>query len=163
MRVEICRWLRIDARAQRRQDEPPTVAGKRHGRGYIWTFPKNSLEDAVRIARTIEDKNAGKPLKADLIAKSVGFNQPQDWRFQDLVRSANQYGLVDGSGAGAVVRLEKIGNDVVAPSSSAQRQEALVKAFRNVELFREVEQFYAGKRMPEDEFFENSLVRQFND
>jgi len=126
-----------------------------------WTFPKNSLEEALWIARTIEDKNAGKPTKATDIVKVVGFHKASDWRFQDLLRSADQYGLVSGTGATATVRLEKTGEDIVAPSSSTQRQAALLQAFRNVELFKQVEDYYRGKRIPEDEFFENTLTRDF--
>ena len=133
----------------------------RAGRGPAWTFPKNALEDAVKVPRAIEDKNAGKPVRADILAKAVGFNKPNDWRFLDLLKSANQYGLVQGTGAHATVSIAKIGEDVVAPSSSVQRQEALVKAFRNVEEFKKVQEFYAGKKIPEDEFFENTLVREF--
>lgn len=127
-----------------------------------WTFPKNSLEDALLIARAIEDKNAGNPMKANVLVKAVGYNQPNDWRFLDLLRSANQYGLVNGSGPNATVSLDRIGEDVVAPSSSAQRQQALLAAFRNVDDFHQVEEFYGGKRIPEDEFFENTVVREFN-
>lgn len=126
-----------------------------------WTFPKNPLEEALQIARAIEDKNAGKPTKATDIVKVVGFHKANDWRFQDLLRSANQYGLVSGTGANATIKLQKIGEDIVAPSSSKQRQEALLQAFRNVDLFKKVEDFYEGKRIPEDEFFENTLVRDF--
>ncbi|MEM9753996.1 MAG: hypothetical protein AAF916_11520, partial [Planctomycetota bacterium] len=126
-----------------------------------WTFPKNSLEDALLVARAIEDKNAGNPMKASILVKAVGYNQPSDWRFLDLLRSANQYGLVEGTGKNATVSLARIGEDVVAPSSSTQRQQALVEAFRNVEDFRVVEEFYGGKRIPEDEFFENTVVREF--
>lgn len=127
-----------------------------------WTFPKNTLEDAIRIPRAIEDKNAGNPMKASVLAQAVGFNLVTDWRFQDLLRSANQYGLVSGSGTTATVRMEKIGEDVVAPSSSTQRQSALLAAFRNVDDFAKVESFYGNKRIPEDEFFENTLAREFN-
>jgi hypothetical protein len=134
----------------------------RHGRGPAWTFPKNPLEDAVHVARAIEDKNAGRPMRADVLAKAVGFNRSNDWRFLDLLRSANQYGLVQGTGANATVSIAKIGEDVVAPSSSSQRQEALVAAFRNVEDFKKVQDFYSGKKIPEDEFFENTLVRDFS-
>jgi hypothetical protein len=126
-----------------------------------WTFPKNSLEDALLIPRSLEEKNAGRPMKAAQLVRAVGYNLPNDWRFLDLLRSANQYGLVQGSGANATVEMDKIGEDVVAPSSSAQRQEALVRAFRHVELFKNVEEFYGGKKIPEDEFFENTLVREF--
>ncbi len=101
-------------------------------------------------------------MKADVLAKAVGFRQPQDWRFLDLLRSANQYGLVSGTGANATVSLEKIGQDVVAPSSPVQRQQALVGAFRNVDEFKKVEDFYKGKKIPEDEYFFNTLARDFN-
>ncbi len=126
-----------------------------------WTFPKNSLEEAIRVAKAIEDQNAGNPMRADVLVKAVGFNQSNDWRFLNLLRSANQYGLVSGSGPGATVKLETIGQDVVAPGSPSQRQAALLRAFRNVAEFKKVEDFYKGKKLPEDEFFENTLVREF--
>lgn len=126
-----------------------------------WTFPKNTLEQAIDVAKALEAQNAGNPMKADMLVRAVGFKQPSDWRFLELLRSANQYGLVDGSGATAVVRLDQIGQDVVAPGSPQQRQGALMRAFRKVEEFKKVEDFYRGKRLPEDEFFENTLVREF--
>jgi hypothetical protein len=125
-----------------------------------WTFPKNTLEQALLIPKAIEEQNAGNPMASDVLCKAVGFRQP-DWRFLELLKSANQYGLVSGSGAAATVRLEQLGQDVVAPSSPQQRPAALLKAFRNVEEFKKVEDFYKGKRLPEDEFFENNLVREF--
>jgi hypothetical protein len=80
----------------------------------------------------------------------------------DLVRSANQYGLVSGTGASASISLTKLGQDVVAPSSPSQRSEALLQAFRAVKDFEAAEKFYGGKRIPEDEFFLNTLTREFN-
>lgn len=130
------------------------------GRGPAWTFPKSTLEEAIRVAKVIEDKNAGKPMQAKEIAKVVGFNQP-DWRFLDLLRAANLYGLTTGSGAAAMISLAQIGNDIVAPSASAQRQTALLDAFRSVDDFKSVEAHYSGKKIPEDEFFLNTLVRDF--
>jgi hypothetical protein len=126
-----------------------------------WTFPKNSLEDAIGIAKAIEEKNAGNPMPAHDVAIAVGFKQASDWRFLDLLRSANQYGLVTGSGAAATVSLAALGQDVVAPSSPGQRSEALLRAFRSVKEFEAVEEYYGGKRIPEDEFFLNTLAREF--
>ena len=60
------------------------------------------------------------------------------------------------------MRIAEIGNDIVAPDLPQKRQKALLKAFRNVSLFRDVEEFYKGKKIPEDEFFENTLIRNFN-
>jgi hypothetical protein len=128
----------------------------------VWTFPKNTLEDAIKIPKAIEEQNAGNPMKADILSKAVGFKQPQDWRFTDLLKSANQYGLVEGSGATATVSMTQIGSDVIAPGSPSDRQLALYNAFLKVVDFREVADFYKAKKLPEDEFFENTLVRQFH-
>ena len=126
-----------------------------------WTFPKHTLEEAIRVAKAIEDKNGGNPMRAEMLARAVGFNQPNDWRFLDLLKAARMYGLVSGSGVTAPVGLEKIGQDVVAPSSPQQRKEALRQAFHNVEDFKKVDDFYRGKRIPEDEYFLNTLTRDF--
>lgn len=131
-------------------------------KGKPWTFPKNSLEDAIGIARAVEEKNAGNPMPAQDVALAVGFKQSTDWRFLDLLRSANQYGLVTGSGANATIHHAQLGQDVVAPGSPSQRSEALLRAFRSVAEFEAVEKHYGGKRIPEDEFFLNTLTREFS-
>ena len=127
-----------------------------------WTFPKNTLEDAIKIARAIEEQNGGNPMKPDMLAKAVGYSAMADWRFLDLLRSANLYGLVTSSGKINPVGLTEIGQDVVAPSTPPARPKALQAAFRSVEDFRKVEDFYRGKKLPEDEFFENNLFREFS-
>jgi hypothetical protein len=140
-------------------------AGKKKGsdgKKAPWTFPKSPLEEAIRIAKALEETNAGNPMPAQELAKAVGFRQVQDWRFQDLLRSANQYGLVTGSGLKAHVSIAKLGQDIVAPSTPSQRAEGLLAAFRNVADFRDVEKFYSGKRIPEDEFFLNTVIREFS-
>lgn len=126
-----------------------------------WTFPKNTLEDAIAIPKSIEDKHGGNPMPASLLVKAVGYNKPNDWRFLDLLKSANLYGLVSGTGQTATVEIDVIGQDVVAPGSPQDRQKALLRAFRNVEDFRKVDDFYGSKRIPEDEYFLNTLTRQF--
>ncbi len=134
---------------------------KRGGKVVPWTFPKVPLEDAISIPKALEDKFAGHEAPAKELAPAVGFRQAGDWRFQDLLKASNQYGLTAGSGATARVSLEQIGEDLVAPSSSAQRKQALREAFRHVDEFARVEDFYAGKRLPDDEYFLNTLVREF--
>ncbi len=130
--------------------------------GGPWTFPKHTLEKAIEVAQALEEKNAGKPLKAADFAPLLGFKRVQDWRYLDLLRSANQYGLVQGSGSAATIELTPLGQDIVAPSSPSQRQRALLAAFNKVDVFKNVAAFYSGKRIPEDEFFGNTLVRDFS-
>jgi len=136
----------------------PAVSAK----GRPWTFPRHPLEDAIRIPQEVEQKNAGNPMQANILAKAAGFHKSNDWRFLDLLRSANQYGLVSGAGANAIVRMEKLGQDIVVPASPKERQTALLAAFYNVDDFKSVAEFYGDKKIPEDEFFLNTLTRQFN-
>jgi hypothetical protein len=42
------------------------------GSSVPWTFPKHTLEDAIRVAKAIEDKNAGNPMPAASVAIAVG-------------------------------------------------------------------------------------------
>ncbi len=113
------------------------------------------------VPRAIDEKFGGNPAPAPDLAKAVGFRKAQDWRFLDLLKSANQYGLVAGSGKTARVSLDTIGEDIVAPSSPTQRQQALRNAFRSVADFSRVEDYYRGKRLPDDEYFLNTLAREF--
>tara|TARA_R110000824_G_scaffold390760_4_gene587615 strand:- start:34548 stop:35660 length:1113 start_codon:yes stop_codon:yes gene_type:complete len=141
----------------------PKAPGPNSGsKGAVWTFPKNTLEDAIRITQAIEEKYAGNPMPAKQLANAIGFNLATDWRFTNQLRSANLYGLVSGSGASSTISLAPLGQDVVAPSSPTQRAKALLSAFLNVNDFSDVYNFYNGKHIPEDEFFLNTLTREFN-
>lgn len=133
----------------------------------VWTFPKHTLEEAIRVAQAIYEKHGGNPVDAERLASFVGFNKVADWRFQDLLKAANLYGLVQGSGERATIRLERIGEDILTPSSPSERQAALLKAFNNVDVFKRVTEFYAKdralpERLPEDEYFGNTLVKDFD-
>jgi len=144
-----------------RKTKSPKTKTDVSAKGKPWTFPKYTLENAISIAKAIEEKNAGNPMPAQDLAVAVGFRLASDWRFGDLLRSANLYGLVTGTGASSSISLTELGQDVVAPSSPNQRSAALLKAFRHVAEFAGVESFYGGKRIPEDEFFLNTLTREF--
>jgi hypothetical protein len=134
--------------------------GVKSGAAPQWSFPKNTLEEAIKIAQVIEEKYAGNPVRPEDIVKAVGFNKTNDWRFGDLLRSAVLYGLISRNGS--AITLESVGTDIVAPRTPDQRRAALVKAFRSVEPFAGVLDYYKDKKIPEDEFFVNTLTREFN-
>src|SRR4051812_27499095 len=102
----------VKKRLKKAKRSKKPVADPSSAKGKPWTFPKNTLEDAIRIPKEIEEKNAGNPMPTSDLAVAVGFRQPNDWRFQDLLRSADQYGLVERTGGN--VSLTKLGQDVVA-------------------------------------------------
>ena len=79
---------------------------------------------------------------------------------RELIISAEQYQIVSGR-LGAKISLTVTGQGVVAPGSPEERQKALLKAFEAVELFKKVADHYQGKKIPEDEYFVNTLVKDF--
>jgi len=64
----------------KRTSRKKAVASQSH-----WTFPKNTLEDAIKVARALEDKYAGNPTKSEDLVKAVGFKKTNDWRYLDLL------------------------------------------------------------------------------
>src|SRR5690349_3628564 len=101
-------------------------------KGKPWTFPKHTLEEAIEVPKAIEEKNAGNPIHSMDLCKILGFYSTSDWRFLDILKSANQYGLVNGSGRKATISIEKLGQQIISPSSAAERKQALLEAFRKV-------------------------------
>jgi hypothetical protein len=126
-----------------------------------WTFPRNSIEESIMIPRAIDEKFAGKEASADQLVKAVGFNKSDDWRFQNLLHSSGLYGFTSGTGAKASVKMESIGQDIVAPTDPNQRRLAIKRAFDNVPSFKAVAGFYGSKPIPEDEFFIHKITRDF--
>lgn len=127
-----------------------------------WNFPQNTLEEAIKVIQQIDEKYAGKKTRAVDIVKLVGFNKVTDWRFKNLLRSANLYGLTTGTGEKALIEPTPLSADILSPQAPAQRQSALLKAFQSVELFQKVSKHYEGKKIPEDEYFGNTLTREYN-
>lgn len=131
-----------DDGAEAAKASPATAAADDAGSTKVWVFPRHTLEESIKVPQALEEKNAGKPIGASELVKWVGFRKSNDPRFLKLLKSANDYGLVTGSGATATVEMDKIGSDLVAPSSADQRQKALLAAFNNVDLFKRVVQYY---------------------
>jgi hypothetical protein len=123
-----------------------------------WPFPVVTLEEAIKIAQMIHDEYAGRPMPARFL---YVITRSSSSSLKNLLRAANQYGIVAGSSINAYISLTELGRDIVAPVSPDQRQSALLKAFLNVELFRNLAEFYAGQPLPEVEFLKNNLERQF--
>jgi hypothetical protein len=125
----------------------------------VWDFPRYPLEEAVRIAQRINE-SSGNAAIPEFVAEIYGL-RPTSSIFQNLLNTAVQYGIVAPAKHSEKISLTEIGLNIVAPTSPEQRQSALWKAFTAVELFRKVTELYAGKPLPEQEFFKNILVRDF--
>jgi hypothetical protein len=59
-------------------------------------FPRNSLEDSLRVPKIIWEENGGNPVSILDIAKKLNYS-PNSSTFAELLRSSSRYGLTEGS------------------------------------------------------------------
>ncbi len=121
-------------------------------------FPKIGLEDALDVPRALQ-RNGGQPLPAIDTATAVK-RSPGSSGFRTLTASASAYGLITGSYK-TTFTMRDLGAAITQPKSSEEAAVALVTAALTPGTFREIYDYYKGKKFPERQFFENTVVREF--
>jgi predicted nucleotide-binding protein len=81
--------------------------------------------------------------------------------FRMLLSSSIKYGLSTGSYNQSKVALTGLARDIVAPTSDEAKNKALFQAAFMPPLFKSIFGAYKGKKVPDMQFFQNALVRDF--
>ncbi len=123
-------------------------------------FPKHTLDEALRVAKALADKNGGQPLPPTETAIAIGIS-PGSSEFRTLLSSSIKYGLTSGSFNSEKVSLEHGGRNIVEPRSPEDEHKALEEAALAPPTFRAIYDYFRGKKLPDDLFFQNTLVREF--
>jgi predicted nucleotide-binding protein len=123
-------------------------------------FPKHSLEDALRVPIALAETNGGRPLPPVETAAAMDVS-PGSSDFRVILSSAFKYGLTNGSFNGDRISLETIGRRIVEPTSEEEKRTALVQAALNPPTFKQIYEYYKGKKFPDSTFFQNTVVREF--
>lgn len=123
-------------------------------------FPKNSFEEALKVAQAIEDNNGGNPIPPQEVAIALK-RGPGSSDFRVLLSSSIKYGLTIGSFNSPRVSLTDLGRDIVEPKDDKSRSEAVTTSILKPSSFTKVFDYYRGKKVPEKSFFENTVARDF--
>jgi predicted nucleotide-binding protein len=123
-------------------------------------FPKHSLKTAIRVASAIEDKNSGNPMPPTDVAIALG-KSPGSSDFRMLLSSSIKYGLTNGSYNQAKVSLTALARDILEPTSDAAKSIALLQSAFTPSLFGRIFDAYKNKKVPDAQFFQNALSRDF--
>jgi predicted nucleotide-binding protein len=123
-------------------------------------FPKHTVTEALRVARALADKNGGQPLPPTETAIAMGLS-PGSSELRVLLSSSIKYGLTSGSYNSERVSLEEPGRNIIEPRSSEDERRALVSAALTPPTFRAIYDYFRGKKLPDETFFINTLVREF--
>lgn len=140
------------------KDEPKPSAATTKKPSY--PYPRKTLEEALRIATAIKTHNAGNDWAPSEVAAALGVGGKSGNYFY-LTTSSRDFGLTEGTRDSDAIKLTPLGRQAVYPSSDEQLAAAKLKAFLNVEKFRQVAEYYKGSRLPADQFVRNTLQTQF--
>ena len=121
-------------------------------------YPRHSLEKSLRIPLAILEQNAGKECSDQESAAFVGvsYNGP----YQSEIGSAKKYGLLSSPATKRVV-VTDLAKKILRPQSPDDEISSLRQAIQNAPDIVDVYQHYRGENIPDEVFFENTLVDNF--
>jgi hypothetical protein len=124
-------------------------------------FPRDTVENALHVARVIKEKNGGNPWETAEVAKALGVAQTNN-RFFYQTAASRDYGFTIGTRDAAQVSLTDLGREAVYPTGPDSEYEAQLQGFLNIEVFAQVLDHFGGSKLPEKRFLSNTLETKFN-
>ena len=126
-------------------------------------FPIHTLEEALKVAKAIQEKNAGKPWKPIFVAEALEIS-PTSTRFRDLTSSSYKYGLTEGTWSASQISLTPLSNSITKPTDPKKKVKGLQEAVLKIQVFKIVFEHYKEAKFPspDDEYFKNMLESEFN-
>lgn len=123
-------------------------------------FPKVSLVDALRLAESIRDNNAGVPYNRIDLAASIDLS-PESSILRTLITASNKFGLTEGGYQADRISLTDLGRSIVSPTSDDEKSQGLLTALYRVEFFKEFFERFRNHRLPRKDLLLNTLEREF--
>src|SRR5271157_2585233 len=94
-------------------------------------IPDTSLEACLTVATKIYQKSEGKAVSRTLIADYL--KQKPGGAFNKKIASCKRYGLIEGRKN--TYQITEVGKQATFPRDDAEKQAAILKAIRNIELW----------------------------
>lgn len=123
-------------------------------------YPAHALKEALVLIEAIGTKNAGKPMDRLLLADAIG-RKPSSSDYRVLLSSSLKYGLTSGTEKADYIEPTELGSRIINPTSTADVKKAQIDAVMRVPLFERVLTHYNRAKLPEGDFFANTLEREF--
>jgi hypothetical protein len=124
-------------------------------------FPVHTLEKAMVIIQAIGDKGAGHKMDRLLVASAIG-RTPSSSEFRRLLSSSLRYGLTTGTEKADYIEPTPLGAKIIKPTSAVERRAAIFQASMTPPIFKQVLEHFNRNRLPEQNFFKNTLERTFH-
>jgi hypothetical protein len=124
-------------------------------------FPRRTVEEALAVPLALKDNNGGNPWPTDQVAKALGVAKTNN-KFFYVTAASRDYGFSVGTRDAAEISLTELGRQAVYPASREDEQDARLKGFLNVQVFKRVLEHFGGSKLPDKQYLTNTLRTQFN-
>ncbi|MFL5330905.1 MAG: nucleoside 2-deoxyribosyltransferase [Gemmataceae bacterium] len=121
-------------------------------------FPKDTLEEALRVPLAIKEKNGGQPFPPTDVATACGLSV-KNVDFYYLLSSSQGYGLTTGLNKSPEILLTELGHDIAYPENAEENHRKKIEAFFSVPLFKSVFDYYKGGTLPEMTYLSSRLTK----
>jgi predicted nucleotide-binding protein len=123
-------------------------------------FPKNTLEEVLKLAETIQDQNNGQSMKRIFIADHLKI-KPDSTNFSYLISASFRYGLTKGNEKSEFISLTSLG-ETISKAKGTDRIPALQEACQKVSVFQNFYQRYRDAKLPTEEYAKKLLRDEFS-
>lgn len=123
-------------------------------------FPRNTLEETLKVCQTIQDQNNGRPMKRLFIADHLKI-KPGSTKFHFLLSSSIKYGLTKGSKLAEYISLTELGEDVAKAESTDTKLPYLREACQKISVFKKFCERYRDAKLPTEEYAKQLLKDEF--
>lgn len=124
-----------------------------------WTFPRTTLEQALRIPTAIKELNGGNPWEPEEIRKAISAGTGNSYFY--LTAASRDYGLTIGTRDADKIALADLGRDLAYAGNATAEAELKMRAFLTVDVFKRVLEYYKGSNLPEMKYLGNTLQKEF--
>lgn len=121
-------------------------------------FPALTLDQALRISRTLWDNFAGRGGLPHQIAMALELS-PTSSGWRAMCGASIAYGLTDGGYNAAQITLTELGRRIVAPVEEGDDVRAMIEAVLRPRILREFFEKYNRAKLPRDDIAQNVLVQ----
>lgn len=149
----------VDADSIDASEPDSPIMPKKKATAVARPYPRRTLEDALRVPKTIRENNAGNPWPPSEVAHSLGMGMSSSFFY--LTAAARDYGLTEGTREAQEISLTDLGRRSVYPKSAVEAAGAKIDAFLSVPVFAAVVDYYGGSNLPANEFVQNTLETKF--
>lgn len=124
-------------------------------------FPNYSIEESTHIGFILKEYNAGNPWSPAEIARVLG-GSCKSTSFFYLSAASRAYGFTVGTRDAKIIELTALGHKYVYASSPEEEYGCIYEAFNNIQILKDVYDYYKGENLPEKKYLSNTLESNFH-